>query len=114
MNYSELESKLTNDVAAKNTIKLESLIQLGSSGHYPLFFDQCLKECLYSKEKGHISYKDAKIKVKAALKKLEKHKSIERKKIALMSFEEKERQNFIKSFIKMVEFEILDHYKDLH
>lgn len=113
MKYSELEAKLSGD-NTNSTTQLQSLIQLGSSGHYPLFFDDWVKDTLSTKEKRHISYKDAKIKVKSTLKKLEKHKSLERKKIALMSFKDKERQNFIKSFLKMVEFEILDHYKDLH
>lgn len=83
----------------------KNFITLGATGHYPLFFSEWLAESLEYKQ--NISYKKAGHNVKHIFKQLEKHKTIEKKKTALIGMDRLSRQEFIRSFLKIVEHETM-------
>ena len=91
---------------------MKGYISLAKTGHYPLFFDEWIEGSL--KKPKAISLHCANKNVKALFKKLSKHRSVERKKILLTSLEPSEREEFIHSFLKMVERDILKDLKSLH
>lgn len=88
-----------------------SLIELGTRGHFPLFFSSWLEE-LSDIDIPHLSDQD-KIKINNIKSRLSQHKGIERKKTFLISLTKNERQIFIKSFFEEVEGEILSTGRDL-
>jgi hypothetical protein len=94
---------------------LDKLIEAGSFGHFPLFFDVWIRESFLSQEKSNkITFSRAAEHVHQIFDQIEKHRSIERKKIAIQAMKKEERDQFILSFMKMVEFKTLDTIKELH
>lgn len=83
----------------------QSYISLGTIGYYPLFFSEWLAESLEYKQ--NISYQKAGHNVKHIFKKLQRHNTLEKKKVALMGMDRLSRQEFIRSFLKIVEHETL-------
>lgn len=100
-------------VDSKELSEIDNLIELGSKGHYPLFFQEWIHESIRA-EFAHITLHEAKSKVTYHLTKLSKHRDLGRKKTAIIAMNKKERVYFIKCFIKMVEFSIIDNHRDLH
>ncbi|MBT7608815.1 MAG: hypothetical protein HN576_03605 [Bacteriovoracaceae bacterium] len=90
----------------------KSLIDLGTKGFFPLFYDTWLHDAKSSETKTLSSHEKRKAKV--IMQKLHKHKSIERKKTLLLSLTSQERNYFIKAFLKLVEGKILDEKPELH
>ena len=90
----------------------KSLVELGTKGFFPLFYDSWLHEAKKESTKKLSSHE--KRMAKAIMKKLHKHKSIERKKTLLLSLDSKERIYFVKAFLKLVEGKILDEQPELH
>jgi len=96
----------------KNEQSLKTLVQLGTKGFFPLFYDNWIEE--------HADFKTSKLtsqektKARQIMQKLVKHKSIDRKRTLLLALEDKERKTFIKAFMKMVEGQILDEEPELH
>ncbi|MGK0367671.1 MAG: hypothetical protein ACI9QD_000809 [Thermoproteota archaeon] len=117
LKYNEMEEMLigkTPKVSTKSSHdELRSLINLGSNGVYPLFYREWVQDSFKTKVK-HISYKDAKSSVKAQLARLQRHRSLDRKKTALMQLSNEERSHFIQSFIRLVEFNIIDNTSEIH
>jgi len=74
-------------------------------GHYPLFFSEWLPQSLNINQT--LSFKSAGNNVKHTFKLLERHTTIEKKKTALIGMEKKSREEFIRSFLKIVEHETL-------
>lgn len=106
--------------ATKNAIvanvevnEIDNLIELGSKGHYPLFFNEWINESIKT-DFPHITLHEAKSKVTYHITKLAKHKDLQRKKTAITALNDRERMYFIKCFLKMVEFAIIDNHRDLH
>lgn len=115
ISHNELKKKLLkpNSVEVNNT--LNSLISLATKGHLPLFHDEWIHEAvknLHTKKKMNII--EAKRKVNSALKKLDRHRQIDRKKTALFQMSTNERNELIEAFLQIVEGQTLDNLKELH
>lgn len=91
---------------------MKGYINLAKTGHYPLFFEEWVNGSL--KEARPISYRNANQNVKELFQKMSKHRSVERKKTLLTSLSHTEREEFIRSFFKLVERDILKDLKTLH
>jgi hypothetical protein len=92
--------------------EINSYLKMASYGHYPLFFDEWMLDL--SQRPKRLSYSKAKTTVKKTFKNLQRHHSAERKKIALLSMNETERKDFIFSFMKMLEHEMVTKIENLH
>ena len=91
---------------------MKTLIDLGIKGHYPLFHRRWLND-LYDNLNKKLNKSEKKI-ARQIMKRVEKHKSLERKKTVLLSLQEAERIIFMKAFFDLVENRILDNKPDLH
>jgi hypothetical protein len=92
--------------------EMKSYLSLASSGHFPLFFKEWLEEGVNSG--GPMSFQVANRNVRDAFKKLSRHRTEEKKKTALTGLAKDERDIFVKSFIKMVEHNMLKDMTTLH
>lgn len=90
---------------------LKSLIHMGTFGHYPMFEKGWLEDA--SKSKNKLTGNE-KSKAKTLLKRLCKHRTIERKKTVLCALSSIDREIVIKAFLKLVETKILDNSPELH
>ena|SRR5690554_6753111 len=90
---------------------MKGYINLAKTGHYPLFFEEWLNDSL--KEGTAVSYRSASENVKDLFKKMAKHRSLERKRTMLTGLPEEQRDQFIRSFFKLVERDILKDLKSL-
>lgn len=94
---------------------LDQLIEAGSSGYLPLFYQEWITESFADKnEVRRMSFSRAAETVHKVYGQIEKHRSIERKKTAIQALKEDERKDFVLSFMKMVEYRALDKLKELH
>jgi hypothetical protein len=94
---------------------LDHLIEAGSFGHFPLFYQDWIKESMSDvTEVRRMSFSRAAETVHRVYKQIERHNSIERKKVAIQALKDDERNDFILSFIKMVEYRTLDKVRELH
>jgi len=95
--------------------ELDTLIEAGSFGHFPLFYQSWIRESYINiADSKKITFSRAAETVHKIFDQIEKHRSIEKKKTAIQAMNEYERQNFVLSFMKMVEYRTLDRLKDLH
>jgi hypothetical protein len=92
--------------------EMKSYLSLASSGHFPLFFKEWLEEGVNSG--GPMSFQVANRNVRDTFKKLSRHRTEQKKKTALTGLAKDERDVFVKSFIKMVEHNVLKDLKTLH
>lgn len=86
-------------------------LTLGMTGHYPLFFQSWVKDSHKSIQK--INIKKANHNVAHVFNQLAKHKSLEKKKTALIGMDKLSREEFIRSFFKVVEHKSLEGTKTL-
>jgi hypothetical protein len=94
---------------------LDQLIEAGSAGFYPLFYQDWIHESFAdAAEVRRMSFSRAAETVHRVYKNLERHASIERKKTAIQALRGDERRDFVLSFIKMVEYRTLDKLRELH
>jgi hypothetical protein len=94
---------------------LDQLIEAGSSGYLPLFFQDWILESFSDPtEVKKVSFSRAAETVHRVYKQIERHHSIEKKKTAIESLQLQERKDFILSFMKMVEYRALDKLRELH
>src|SRR3989338_2989657 len=94
---------------------LDQLIEAGSSGYFPLFYqDWILESFADSVEVRRMSFSSAAETVHRVYKLIERHSSIERKKTAIQALKNDERKDFVLSFMKMVEYRALDKMRELH
>lgn len=91
---------------------IHSLLELGISGHYPLFNEQWIYQGMAHKER-HLTKRD-RLKVKDIINRLNRHRGIERKKIILMEMKEEDRTLFVRVFLELVEHKIIDKRPGLH
>ncbi len=87
-------------------------INLAKTGQLPLFFNEWLKAPL--EEERPVSLAKANRTVRSFFKKCEKHRGLERKKTLLIALPDDERQDFIRSFLKVVERDIIKDLRNLH
>lgn len=93
---------------------LDQLIEAGSSGYFPLFHQDWIKESFTKTDSPRISFSKAAENVERYYQQIKRHSSLERKQTALHAFNTEEREEFVRSFMKMVEFRSLDRIKELH
>lgn len=94
---------------------LDQLIEAGSSGYYPLFYQDWILESM--KDSGPMktmSFSRAAETVHRVYKQIERHHSLERKKTAIGALKNEDRKDFVLSFLKMVEYRALDRMRELH
>jgi hypothetical protein len=92
--------------------ELAILLNLATRGHLPLFHQDWIRDSFV--ENKRLSFARASRIVEDGLKKLNRHRSFDRKQTALSAFSVDERRTFIQSFFKMVEYKTLDQIKELH
>lgn len=94
---------------------LDQLIEAGSSGYFPLFYQDWIHESFADVvEVKKMSFSRAAETVHRVYKQIERHNSIERKKTAIQALKDEERMDFVLSFMKMVEYRALDKMRELH
>lgn len=94
---------------------LDQLIEAGSSGYFPLFYQDWIHESFADGEiTRKMSFSRAAETVHRVYKSIERHHSIERKKTAIQALKNDERRDFVISFMKMVEYRALDKMRELH
>ncbi len=94
---------------------LDQLIEAGSSGYLPLFYQSWITESFSdASEVRKMSFSRAAETVHRIYGQIERHSSIERKKTAIQAMTTDERKDFIISFMKMVEYRALDKMRELH
>lgn len=94
---------------------LDQLIEAGSSGYFPLFYQDWIHESFADAgDIKSISFSRAAETVHRVYKQIERHHSIERKKTAIQALKNEERKDFVLSFMKMVEYRALDKLRELH
>ncbi len=99
----------------KDTHGLDHLIEAGSSGYLPLFYQDWIHESFSDlTECRKMSFSHAAETVHRVYKQIERHHSIERKKTAIQALQNDERKDFVISFMKMVEYRMLDKLRELH
>lgn len=91
---------------------IDSLIDLGVNGFYPLFESVWIEEILH-RGTFKLTKKDQ-LRAKKIMGNLSKHQNLTRKKIILRSLVKEERDIFIKTFLKLVEQRILDKKGQIH
>jgi hypothetical protein len=99
----------------QDTQGLDQLIEAGSSGYYPLFYQDWITESFSDPaEVRRMSFSRAAETVHRMYRLFDKHSSLERKKTAIQALKNEERKDFVLSFMKMVEYRTLDRLKELH
>lgn len=94
---------------------LDQLIEAGSSGYYPLFYQDWIHESFSDPSNvTRMSFSRAAETVHRVYKQIERHSSLERKKTAIQALKSDERKDFVLSFMKMVEYRALDKLRELH
>jgi|APLak6261664116_1056043.scaffolds.fasta_scaffold08846_4 hypothetical protein len=94
---------------------LDQLIEAGSTGYLPLFYQEWIMESFADKnEVKRMSFSKAAETVHKIYRQIERHHSIEKKKTAIQALNNAERKDFVLSFMKMVEYRALDKLKELH
>jgi len=94
---------------------LDQLIEAGSTGYLPLFYQEWITESFADQNQVKImSFSKAAETVHKVYRQIERHHSIEKKKTAIQALKNDERNDFVLSFMKMVEYRALDRLKELH
>ena len=94
---------------------LDQLIEAGSSGYFPLFYQVWIHESFADNSVVmRMSFSRAAETVHRVYKQIERHSSLERKKTAIQALKNDERKDFVLSFMKMVEYRTLDRIRELH
>jgi hypothetical protein len=94
---------------------LDQLIEAGSAGYLPLFYQDWILESFADKNEARkVSFSRAAETVHRIYRQMECHKTIEKKKTAIQALKNEERIEFVLSFMKMVEYRALDKLKELH
>jgi hypothetical protein len=94
---------------------LDQLIEAGSAGFFPLFYQDWIHESFADVgEVRKISFSRAAETVHRVYQQIERHGSLERKKTAIQALQNEVRKDFVLSFMKMVEYRALDKMRELH
>lgn len=97
----------------KQSVKTDyyNYLKIAQTGHYPLFFNDWLTDSL--DQTNNLNIRKASHNVKHVFNQLAKHKTLEKKKTALIGMDRLSREEFIRSFFKVVEHNILEDVKTL-
>jgi hypothetical protein len=99
----------------QETQGLDHLIEAGSSGFFPLFYQDWIHESVSDPiEVRRLSFSRAAETVHRVYRQIERHQGLERKKTAIQALAAPERRDFVLSFMKMVEYRTLDRTRELH
>ena len=94
---------------------LDQLIEAGSSGYFPLFYQDWILESFADVAiVKKMSFSRAAETVHRVYRQIERHNTIEKKKTAIHALKAEDRNDFILSFMKMVEYRALDRMRELH
>jgi hypothetical protein len=93
--------------------ELKNYIEIASTGHYPLFDPSWLNQKAEQSEAIKISIRNANQNVKKVFKNISRHHSVDRKKMAIELMDQKDRQIFVQSFLKLVEYNVLENTRTL-
>lgn len=104
-----MEGKMLKTTDYKDEIR--QYVALAMTGHYPFLDSSWLKECLNSK--GPLTFKNASKNVQEVFQRMQNLKTFEHKLLALHHMREEDRNRFVKSFLKVVEHNILEKTKTL-
>lgn len=86
-------------------------IKLAQIGHYPLFFNDWVTSSLSQTQ--NMTFRKASHNVKHVFNQLARHRTLEKKKTALLGMDKLTREEFIRSFFKVVEHKMLQEVKSL-
>lgn len=89
----------------------DHFVKLAQSGYYPLFFNDWVHTSMQQTQ--NINFRKASHNVKHVFNQLSKHRTVEKKKTALISMDKLTREEFIRSFFTVIEHEILKDNKTL-
>lgn len=90
---------------------LHNYLAIAHTGHFPLFFDDWLKESFHTHQKMNL--RKATHNVAHVFNQLARHKTLEKKKTALIGMDKVSREEFIRSFLKVVEHKLLENTRSL-
>jgi hypothetical protein len=96
----------------RNDRSLKSLVTLASHGYYPLFEGQWLLDAKTNVKEKSLTGNE-KAKAKTLFKRICSHRTIERQKTVISAMTAKDRDIFVRAFLKMVENKILDGAPEL-
>lgn len=89
----------------------QNYLEMGKYGHFPLFFEEWMSKSL---EKPHsVPPRKANHNVRQVFNLLSRHKTLDKKKTALISMDRLSREEFIRSFFKIIEDDILRENNNL-
>lgn len=91
---------------------LHSLIEIGTNGHFPLFENNWFNEITIT-PRIKLSKKHLKI-ARDIIKRLSRHKALDRKKLILSTLNKSEREVFMQLFFSIVEDQIQRNVKEFH
>jgi hypothetical protein len=102
----------------KTSVKTEyyNYLRIAQTGHYPLFFNDWLSDSLDLNDRDNsekLNIRKASHNVKHVFNQLAKHRTLEKKKTALIGMDKLSREEFIRSFFKVVEHKVLEDVKTL-
>lgn len=91
--------------------EFKNYITMAKTGHYPLFNIEWFEKS--ASMQNPLSYKAATNNVESIFKNLARHKSLSKKQTAVLAMSTETREEFIRSFFKMVEHETLRDIEQL-
>ena len=102
------------DISYRPEESMKALIQLGTTGHFPLFHEIWLNDPDIKEKKFQKITGIERARAKKLFQQVSKHRQLEHKKTVLLSMNDEDRKLFVKAFFKMVEVKILDEKRELH
>ena len=90
---------------------MQSYLNLAKEGHYVLFPQEWINHPNRNKP---VNFRKAKSEVRKVFKKISNHRSSHRKTEALLALSDEERDLFVRSFMRLVEHQILQSKTTLH
>ncbi|MBT4792461.1 MAG: hypothetical protein HON90_12895 [Halobacteriovoraceae bacterium] len=91
--------------------EIKDYLRLAETGFYPLFYKEWLIDSFNQNQ--NLNFKKASHNIKYVFTQLARHKTVEKKKTALIGMDKLSREEFIRSFFKVVEHGILKDIKKL-
>ena len=104
-----MEGKAVKTTSYKDEIR--QYVALAITGHYPFLESNWLKEC--NRSKTPLTFKNASKNVQEVFQRMHKLRTFEHKLLALHNMDEDDRNRFVKSFLKVVEHNVLERTKTL-
>lgn len=93
---------------------MKALIQMGTTGYYPLFHEIWMQDPTFKEKRFQKITGVERARAKKLFHQVSQHKRIEHKKTVLLSMSEEDRRIFMKAFFKLVEGKILDQKPEIH